>query len=974
VASLSEMLAIAARFIPQMLFPAFLAVERQHEPRERKMTSRKTLLAFVLIACIGSGVSLGLFGLARRMETKDIGMRFHLAAQDRASSITAHFDANLLKTRSLCAFYAASREVEREEFRKFSQPLLQRGRGIRAMEWIPCVTAEERTRFVALARKEGVEGYQILQYGAGGRVVPASSRNEYFPIYFRESTGSNNTPLGFDQASEPAQRVGLARARDTGKEFMTGRILLGQKRILLGQKRILLGQKRILLGQKTDKRFGCRVFLPFYKHGTTVNDTDGRRKALQGFVASVFDVSDTVQSALESISPQGVDIELRDKSAPVGKRLLYLHASRKQEHPDQPRNESQAGHLQGIHYVRQFDLAGRPWEILCTPTPGFVASHRTWYPWAILVTGLLFTALLGTLLNMLLGKHYSLQSLIDEANQDLKAAHADLEQVFNAAVPLSVVDKDFKVLRANDSLCSLLGVPRSRIIGRTCHEVWPGTDCGTPTCRLKEILGGMDRSEQTADKLLKDGRTMPCIITATPYRSPDGELLGIVESFVDITQLRKTENELSKASVAAEAANKAKSQFLANMSHEIRTPMTAILGFADLLLQNPGKEEIIEAVDTIKRNGEHLLKIINSILDLAKIEAGKLLPEQIRCSPRRIVAEVAALMKVRTDAKGVSLKVEHVGPTPETIIGDPTRLKQILTNLVSNAVKFTEVGSVRIVTCLVKETGDEPRMRFSVIDTGIGMTEEQMGRLFQPFSQGDSSTTRKYGGSGLGLAISKRLAETLGGDITTTSTYGEGTVINLTVTTGPLDGVRVLEHSTEDAIVSSKTVRATEKSQTELDCHILLAEDGYDNQRIVSSFLKKAGADVTVVENGQIAVEKALPSSSENGRRYDDEKGAFDVILMDMQMPVMDGYEATRRLRNAGYAKPIIALTAHAVKEDRQKCLDAGCDDYLTKPVDRGKLVEMVAKHVRAGGMRLQAIADIESVGETQIGAGGPHE
>ena len=947
---LSEMLEIAARFIPQLLFPAFLAVERKHETRRRKKMLRKHFAACVLIACIGLAVSLGLFGRARRMETKNINMTFQLAAQDRASAIEAHLDANLLTTGSLRAFFDASREVEREDFRKFSQPFLKRRPSLRAMEWIPCVTAEERTRFVALARKEGLGGYQILQYGAGGRVVPASSRNEYFPVYFRESTGIHNTPMGFDQASEPSQRVRLAKARDTGEAFMTG---------------------GILLEQKINKRFRCRIFSPCYKHGTTVNDADGRRKALQGFVASVFDVGDAVENALKAISAQGVDIELRDKSAPAGKRLLYSHTSRKKELHDQSRNESQAGHLQGIHKVFPIELAGCPWEILCTPTPGFVASHRTWFPWGILVAGLLFTALLGALFKMLLWRNYSLESSIDEANRDLKATHADLEQVFNAGAPLSVVYKDFTIHRANGSLCSLLRMQPSEIIGKKCHEVWPGPDCGTPTCRLKEILGGMDRSEHIIEKPFKDGGAMPCMITATPYRGPNGELLGIVESFVDITQLRNTEDELAAALVVAKAANKAKSEFLANMSHEIRTPITAILGFADLLLENSGKEEVIDAANTITRNGKHLLGIINDILDLSKIEARSLLPELIRCSPRRIVAEVAALMKVHADAKGLSLKVEHDGPTPETIISDPTRLEQILTNFVSNAVKFTEVGSVRIVTCLVKAVGDEPRMRFSVVDTGIGITEEQIGRLFQPFMQGDNSTTRKYGGSGLGLAISKRLAEMLGGDVTATSTYGEGTAISLTVTTGPLDGVRMLEHSTEDATASSKAVRATAKSQTELDCRILLAEDGYDNQRIVSFFLKKAGADVTVVENGQIAVEKALPSFSEHGRRYDDKKGAFDVILMDMQMPVMDGYVATRRLRNAGYAKPIIALTAHAMEEDRQKCLQAGCDDYLSKPVDRDKLVETVAKHLRLGRMRLQAIAALESVGKTQIEVGG---
>ncbi|MCH7871762.1 MAG: response regulator, partial [Planctomycetes bacterium] len=335
--------------------------------------------------------------------------------------------------------------------------------------------------------------------------------------------------------------------------------------------------------------------------------------------------------------------------------------------------------------------------------------------------------------------------------------------------------------------------------------------------------------------------------------------------------------------------------------------------------------------------GRHLLQIINDILDSSKIEAGKLEVERIRCSPVQIVAEVKSLMQVRADAKNLRLLTEYIGDIPQTIETDPTRLKQILVNLVGNAIKFTEVGGVRLITRFVEHSA-QPRMQFDVIDTGLGMTPEQLSRLFQAFSQADSSTTRNFGGTGLGLMISKRLAEMLGGDITVESKLGEWSQFRITVTTGPLDGVRMLDDPAAAEIAQPEETTVAKADVASLDCRILLAEDGPDNQRLIAFLLKKAGADVTVKENGKLAADAALAAR--------DQGNPFDVILMDMQMPVMDGYEATDLLRQNGYSGPIIALTAHAMAGDRKKCIDAGCDDYATKPINLKKLLMTIRTHL----------------------------
>ncbi len=418
---------------------------------------------------------------------------------------------------------------------------------------------------------------------------------------------------------------------------------------------------------------------------------------------------------------------------------------------------------------------------------------------------------------------------------------------------------------------------------------------------------------------------------------------GVNRMAVRIEQDQRT---LASAKDQAEQATKAKSEFLANMSHEIRTPMTAILGFAENLLESDSTEaDRLSAVHTIRRNGEYLLGIINDILDLSKIEAGKMMVEYIRCEPCQLVAEVVSLVRPRASAKGLDFNVEVLGAIPETIQSDPTRLRQMLINLIGNSIKFTSSGAIRLVVRLLDS--EDPQLQFDVVDTGRGMNDEQLGKLFQPFTQADSSTTRRFGGTGLGLAISRRLSRLLGGDIVVAETgIGIGTTFRLTVRTGSLDGVAMLDDPLSAMLIPAKdNVESGPKIVDLRDCKILLAEDGPDNQALISHVLRKAGAEVTVVENGQLAVETALAAL--HRRRAGDPDHPFDVILMDMQMPVMDGYEATGLLRQKGFSTPIIALTAHAMEGDRAKCIRCGCDDYATKPIDRKKLIAMVLVHTR---------------------------
>jgi CheY-like chemotaxis protein len=299
-----------------------------------------------------------------------------------------------------------------------------------------------------------------------------------------------------------------------------------------------------------------------------------------------------------------------------------------------------------------------------------------------------------------------------------------------------------------------------------------------------------------------------------------------------------------------------------------------------------------------------------------------------------LVTDVISLMRVRADEKSIRLLANVIGPLPETVLTDPLRLRQILVNLVGNAIKFAEQGEVRVT---VRLSDADSRLRMDVSDTGIGMDEQQMAQLFQPFNQVDGSASRRFGGTGLGLAISKRLVEALGGEIQVQSTPGQGSTFSVTIDPGPLEGISLTEQAVPMVEPVACDRGSTSNGVAKLNARVLLAEDGPDTQRLIRFLLEKAGAEVTAVDNGRTAIEIAL------GRDETDQP--FDVILMDMQMPVMDGYAAARQLRDAGYSRPIIALTAHAMNTDRYKCLHAGCDDYAAKPIDRDALIALIAKH-----------------------------
>jgi PAS domain S-box-containing protein len=524
-----------------------------------------------------------------------------------------------------------------------------------------------------------------------------------------------------------------------------------------------------------------------------------------------------------------------------------------------------------------------------------------------------------------------LEELVQQRTNELMLTEARATHILESSADgLYGVDRDGKITFINPAACQMLGCTAEQVIGQSAHARFhhskpDGSPYPVEECPSHAALRrGHEVRADNETYWHADGHPVPVMFAAHPMIQ-DGRNGGAVISFVDMSEQRAAALARERAIVAAENLARVRSEFLSNMSHEIRTPINGVLGFAEIGYRNcQDSDKARNAFDKIRTSGNRLLGVINDILDFSKIEAGKLHVERITVALSEVIEQTVDVVRELARAKHLDLRVEQAPDLPQSCIGDPLRIGQVLLNLLSNAVKFTEKGSVILAASCVDNT-----LIFRVTDTGIGMNDEQMRQLFAPFQQGDGSMTRRFGGTGLGLTIAKRIAELMEAEIRVESQPAKGSTFELRLPYVQADAPLDLFSDTEPTATAGKRL---------VGVTILVAEDDPINQEVLEFNLTEDGALVVMVSNGLQAVERILQ----------DGRAAYDIVLMDMQMPELDGIEATQRILELAPDLPIIGQTANAFAVDRDKCLAAGMVGHIAKPIDPEALVSLVLQHALA--------------------------
>lgn len=959
-----------------------------------------------------------------QIESEKRAQSFHFQADRLAKTIQDHFNEQEFTLQQLdVALSMSQRElVNREAFGALAQPTLSRFPMLQAIEWVPEIPSDRRTRFES-AQKQSVPEFVITQRNEAGAMVPAQDRPIYYPVTYIEPLHGNRKALGFDLSSNPARHAAILRAREAKGSIATEPVTLVQEQET--QQGILL-IRRIQTGANAP-----------------------------GFVLTVLRTEEFIGMLLPERDKMSVSLQDTERGT-----IIYGTLPSSTRPPV---------------FTRNLQFGGRHYRLFISPSTALLASSPSWQRWSLLLVGLLSDGLLGAVLLLITGTTNQIRTQVDERTQQL-ALKSDLLQTVLNTVPVRVFWKDrlSRYLGCNAAFARDAGKSDpSELLGKTDYDlVWsneaeqyrsddakiiasersriafeePQTTSSGHTAWLRtskvplkdqtnQVIGVLgiyeDISEQRAtetrlrrseerfalamqaasdglwdwniqtqvtyfspqwkamlgyadhelensfstwERLVdeddrvwtmalihdclcgksngfktefqmrhKDGHWVDILSRAMIVRTPNGEPLRMVGTHVDITERNAIARELEQAAQTMEqqnqalsvahtqalAATEAKSIFLASMSHEIRTPLNAIIGMAELLKETSLSQDQADYIQRFSRAADHLMDLLNAILDLSKIEAGELQLEQIPFNPRELMATVRDLLAVSAESKQLTLDM-HVQPdVPSTVIGDPTRLRQVLMNLVGNAIKFTEQGQV-VVT--VEVIADD-RMRFAVSDTGIGIPSDKLPFIFDSFTQGDTTTTRKFGGTGLGLSISQHLVNMMNGHLAVTSTPGVGSTFEFTLR---LPNANETVTSRSNGHVQRETEPPTRPSAPPL--RILVVDDLEDNRAIVAHYLKNSVYVIETAQNGQIAVEKF-------------QTGRYDLVLMDMQMPIMDGLQATSTIRQWERAHhhtptPILALTAHALKEEAKKSLDAGCTAHLTKPIRKQALIQAIQDYV----------------------------
>ncbi|MDR3480131.1 MAG: CHASE domain-containing protein [Burkholderiaceae bacterium] len=985
--------------------------------------------------------------------------RFNFIANDVKQRIDERMNAYEGLLHAGQGLFSASSGVERGEWTQFVEHLrIDRDfPGVLGMGYGKRIGAGEISALVADARADGLKDFHVW---------PPGEREEYVPVFYTEPlSAKNRRAFGYDMFSERVRHAAMIKARDSGDAAISGKVTLAQE-------------------DSNDAPPGFLMYVPVYRNGAAVSTREQRIAALEGYVYCPFRMNDLMTGIIGGSLPE-VALRIYDGDNEDDAALMYA---------------SEPGSAHGIaDYPNAFTLRKsisavndeKNWTLRITTLPAFEASIDRDKSHIVLIAGAMISLLFFGVVGNLTATRDTAKTLADEMTAALEDTNRTLHQSEQRFRLLTSRVKDYSILLLdpkgivltwNEGAERLTGYSEGEIIGRSfvCFYTDEDIAAGKPE-KVLEHARRAGQDESTGWRKRKDGSMFFADTLMTALRDDQQRLIGFAKITRDITQEKRVEQELRSAIEQAESASRAKSEFVANMSHELRTPMNAVLGMTYLLGSSRLSSDQRKYLDMIRASGQSLLDILNDILDFSKIEAGRMELSNAEFRLGDVLDAIATIMSVNAGEKDLELAIGIEAAVPQMLVGDALRLQQIMINLVGNAIKFTESGEVSVLVDIAERTGDVVKLRLRVRDTGIGMSPEQQARLFSPFTQADSSTTRRFGGSGLGLTICRRLCDLMDGGIELSSALGVGSefcvsiplriagdqedpkrsrnamgdlrilvvddnrtsrdclqktaqalgwqadnaacgadaveLVRMAERTGlafdavlvdwqmpDMDGIATMQairailppgscmpiilmvsafgrgklmnltdapqadfilikpvttcslfdtlHELLTQGSSGKQMAAADSGKHVMEHHlegvkILLAEDNTMNQIVAKGMLEQAGASVDIVENGQLAVDllRAAPER-------------YAIVLMDVQMPVMDGFAATRLIRSAlGSTVPVLAMTAGVTESERKQCIAAGMDDFIAKPIDLGQMFATIARFLPVRRISASVIA-----------------